>query len=511
MSVNLTVQEQKTIVNVTVQEEERDITLNLEPTENSVNVTVQQEGRDVTLNLEPTENIVNVTVQKYAQDITLNLEPTENSVNLTVDPIGIVGSKGDKGDAGESIEYAFETIAQNLNDYDYVINRVDGVIDSVSYDTPAGTITKSIIRSNGQIESIQISGDVPVNVNVNKILNRDESGNIISVDYRNVTTASFLATVETTGTNETIQIKTIADYFIIPDPNIVASFNALVDWGDGSTTSVINQNQNVSHTYTNSGTYNIEIYGEFPVLQINSTYLKSVEQLGELSLKFFNLRECLNLESFNAGTCDTSGITEMSQMFRNCQNMTSCNVSSFDTSNVTVMEEMFRNCFKLQSIDLSNFVTTNVTKFDLMFFDAFTQSSPRPSSLDASGLVTSSATELRFMFAGTPLQTINTSGWDTSNVTTISGICERCELLTSVGMENWDISSLVSATVAFQTATINTTEYDQTLINWNAQAPDNSVGINFGNSRYTSGGAAQAARQSLIDNYGWQITDGGSV
>ena len=181
MSVNLTVQEQKTIVNVTVQQEERDITLNLEPTENSVNAIVQQEGQDITLNLEPTENIVNVTVQKYAQDITLNLEPIENIVNLTVDPIGIVGSKGDKGDAGQSIEYAFETIAQNLNNYDYVINRVDGVIDSVSYDTPTGTITKSIIRSNGQIESIQISGDVPFNVN--KILNRDESGNIVSVNY----------------------------------------------------------------------------------------------------------------------------------------------------------------------------------------------------------------------------------------------------------------------------------------------------------------------------------------
>ena len=35
--------------------------------------------------------------------------------------------------------------------------------------------------------------------------------------------------------------------------------------------------------------------------------------------------------------------------------------------------------------------------------------------------------------------------------------------------------------------------------------------INFGGSRYTLGGAAAAARASLISVYGWTIIDGGGI
>jgi len=41
--------------------------------------------------------------------------------------------------------------------------------------------------------------------------------------------------------------------------------------------------------------------------------------------------------------------------------------------------------------------------------------------------------------------------------------------------------------------------------------PQSNMSVHFGNSQYTAGGAAEAARTSLINTYGWTITDGGAA
>ena len=54
-----------------------------------------------------------------------------------------------------------------------------------------------------------------------------------------------------------------------------------------------------------------------------------------------------------------------------------------------------------------------------------------------------------------------------------------------------------------------TANYDATLIAWDAQGTMAFSGtVNFGGSKYTAGGAAEAARTSLISKWGG-ITDGG--
>ena len=39
----------------------------------------------------------------------------------------------------------------------------------------------------------------------------------------------------------------------------------------------------------------------------------------------------------------------------------------------------------------------------------------------------------------------------------------------------------------------------------------NGLTPNFGGSQYTLGGAAESARNTLINTYGWTITDGGGI
>lgn len=64
---------------------------------------------------------------------------------------------------------------------------------------------------------------------------------------------------------------------------------------------------------------------------------------------------------------DTSGFTNMKQMFNGCSNLTALDPSGWDTSNVTDMSYMFQACMNLTSLDLSGWNTSSVTDMSAMF------------------------------------------------------------------------------------------------------------------------------------------------
>jgi hypothetical protein len=74
----------------------------------------------------------------------------------------------------------------------------------------------------------------------------------------------------------------------------------------------------------------------------------------------------------------------------------------------------------------------------------------------------------------------------------------------------WDITSVANMTGMFTGVTLSTANYDALLIGWEGQAVSNNVTFSGGNSKY-SAGAAATARQALIDDHSWTITDGGQV
>lgn len=267
---------------------------------------------------------------------------------------------------------------------------------------------------------------------------------------------AFELTIETTSPLES---------FLLPMQSVTSID---VDWGDGTVDTGITTDD-PTHTYALPGTYSISVTGTAGTVKFNGSgsegKLRTVTNLGALGWTSFFLafRNCTSMTSFNPGDCDTSNVTSMDRMFFACSSLTSLNVSSFNTSNVTDMGAMFRNCSSLTLLDVSNFDTSNVTtmsKFGVgMFFD--------------------------------------------------------CSSLTDIiGVENFDIEALnsTSSLDAFMTnVTLPTSRYDALLINWDAQEPFDGMSPNFGNSKYTAGGAAEAARTSLITGDGWTITDGGSV
>lgn len=128
-----------------------------------------------------------------------------------------------------------------------------------------------------------------------------------------------------------------------------------------------------------------------------------------------------NATTIDLSNFDTSNVTKMNYMFYNCIDLTYLDFSSFDTSNVTEMSSMLTECTKLTTIDnLSHIVTSNVTKMDAMFYGLARLSSVI--SLDLSTFRTSNVTTMYQMFRTANLQVLDLDNWNTSNVTTMQNM-----------------------------------------------------------------------------------------
>jgi len=371
-------------------------------------------------------------------------------------------------------------------------------------------------------------------------------------------------TITTTGADET---------FTIPCQN-VGTFDASIYWGDGSFSDITAYNDaGLAHTFASAGDHTIRISGSFPNIYFNNggdrLKVTRVDNFGNVGWAKLNnaFYGCSNMTSFASGSTDTSAATSMESMFRDCSSLTSLDVSGFDTSSVTNMSSMFRNCSSLTSLDVSNFDTSSVPNMSSMFqncssltsldvsgfdtsaatnmsymfrecssltslnmagFDTSAATNMRNmfqncsslTSLDVSGFDTSSVTKMGYMFRNcASLTSLDVSGFDTSSVTSMILMFDNCTSLTDViGVENFDIEGL-NATTALTDfmagVTLPTSRYDALLVNWDAQDPFDGMSPNFGNSKYTAGGTAAAARANLIlavpEGDGWVITDGGTA
>jgi surface protein len=329
---------------------------------------------------------------------------------------------------------------------------------------------------NGSIESTAGSKTVTATLSGNA------RSSIVTVALRDTasTNNNFDFTVTTTTSSET---------FTIPCQNS-GTFDATVDWGDGSTSAITAYNDaDLAHIYATAGDHDISISGTFPNIYFNNggdkDKVKSVTNLGSVGWTSFqrSFRGCSNMTSFDAGDCDTSSATSAREMFYNCTSLTSVDVSSFDTSSVTTMQYIFGFCSSITSLDLSNFDTSSVT----LFANAFRSC--------------------------TSLTSVDVSSFDTSSATNMISMFSSCSSLTTVtGIEDFDITGLAAnqMTNFLNSSTLSTAVYDELLVNWEGQTGYNNQNPHFGSSTYTAGSAAATARAALV-TAGWSITDGGTA
>lgn len=133
---------------------------------------------------------------------------------------------------------------------------------------------------------------------------------------------------------------------------------------------------------------------------------------------------------------DSSNVTDMESMFQGTR-VTELDLSMLDTSKVTTMNSMFKYSEKLTSLNLSGWDTRNVETLD-----SFVSGCKKLTSLDVSHFNTSKVTGMQNTFGWTPIETLDLSGWDTSNVTTMWCMFIGCNWLKSIDFSGWDTTKV---------------------------------------------------------------------
>ena len=254
----------------------------------------------------------------------------------------------------------------------------------------------------------------------------------------------------------------------------------------------------------------------------------------------------------NIGSWDVSNVTVIDRMFKKTlafNNGGSADINNWNFPLVTSMYEMFGNSESFNQ-PIGNWNVSGVTNMEALFRQAYVGPLTQESfnTWDVS-----SVTTMRQMFLrGLDFLALNPNitDWNTQNVVDFNGFLQQ-----STGfnrdLSNWNISSGMSFGLTFGTNNgidnavigdisnwvitqgpnfqnffggnqgggFTTAIYDNILVAWEAQlqaaypggtgAPAGNIG--FQPSTYTLGTAAETARASIINTFGWIILDGGGV
>jgi surface protein len=132
-------------------------------------------------------------------------------------------------------------------------------------------------------------------------------------------------------------------------------------------------------------------------------------------------------------------------------------------------------------------------------------------ALNLSAMGCSQTWDLSFMFYGDTLFNGSVGNWNTSNIQSMFQMFMGCSAFDR-NVSSWNIQKVTDMTDMFDGVTLSTANYDALLIGWEAQPNPRGMNVVFdgGNSMYTPG-TGGIARQSLIDNFLWTITDGGPI
>ena len=231
--------------------------------------------------------------------------------------------------------------------------------------------------------------------------------------------------------------------------------------------------------------------------------------------------------AFNAdiGGWDTSSVTDISRMFHGARRF-NVDIGEWDTSSVEDMRATF-NAAASFNADIGDWDTSAVRDTGSMFRGA------EEFNRDIGGWDTSSVETMAFMFAQAHAFDQNLHKWDTSNVEDMRGVFRVARAFngdvetwdTSVAetmmhmffgassfdqnLGGWDVSNVEEMSGMFGHIELSTRNYDALLEGWAGRDVRRDLEFDAGNSRYSERG--ESHRQKLIENYGWEISDGGKT
>ena len=161
---------------------------------------------------------------------------------------------------------------------------------------------------------------------------------------------------------------------------------------------------------------------------------------------------CTELDYLDISNFDTSKVESMAFMFNHCEKLKELKgLNKFITNNVTTTEGMFQSCFSIEYLDLSNFDTSNVIIMDYMFEEC----SRLKGIKGLNKLITSKVVSMEGLFQlCTLLKYVDLSNFDTSNVTNMGYMFNKCKKLKEIkGMNHFNTANLKSTFAMFQICT----------------------------------------------------------
>ena len=303
------------------------------------------------------------------------------------------------------------------------------------------------------------------------------------------------------STWDTTQAGSASDTIVLP-----MTAGPTVHWGDGSSDTTN------THTYASSGSYTVTIEGAVNTFRFansgDKAKITDISNWGGFDVSNNSIfRGCTNLD-ISATDYPTISTTSFQSMFSSCSSLTTPDFSNWDVSNVTFFYFCFTSCSNFNG-NMSNWDFSSATS--IQAFERFLENC---SSFNNSSVLSwnlNGVTRLfrSFRSATSFNQPIGT--WDVSTVTDMSSILYNADSFDQ-DISAWDINQVSNFSGFMQAANgLSTANYDALLIGWDAQGAMSYSGtVNFGASQYTSGGAAETARTSLIAKWGG-ITDGGAA
>jgi hypothetical protein len=313
------------------------------------------------------------------------------------------------------------------------------------------------------------------------------------------------------------------------------TYSGTIDWGDGNSDALSYANR--THVYASSGIYNVTISGTIGGFQFNNggdkAKITDVSNWGTLDITtdrvFYG---CTNID-VSATDAPIISTTSLLMCFRLCSSLTTPDFSKWDVSGVQIFNSTFRLCTNFNG-NVSTWDVSSGSDFSAMFVTCNVFNSDITAWNLASATNVGAAGAGSGMFENCFAFNQDISGWSFPSLTSLARIFVNCTSFDQP-IQNWDFSNIVNVdnmlnnadafdqdisgiSISQMTNMINfmtnatglsTANYDAILIAWDAQGAMSYSGtVNFGGSKYTAGGAAEAARTSLISKWGG-ITDGG--
>ena len=312
-------------------------------------------------------------------------------------------------------------------------------------------------------------------------------------EYGNMFVSTWNTEKISTGSTKSNQIKLP----LLPN----GKYNFIINWGDGTKTSITDWNQTeITHTYNEPGVYKIKIEGDIIGWSFNNEgdklKIQEIHNWGSLMLGneggYFNGAQ--NLKITAKDILNLEGTTNMSKAFRSCQELTTIpNIEKWDLSKVTDMSEMFfaaknfnqlLNDWDVSSVTNMNYMFGYTDKFNQLLNDwnvsqvknfgaMFSRAKEFNQPLDKWDI--SSAEDITYMFFEAYSFNQPLEMWDVSRITSFQWLFRDAQSFNQP-INKWDTRNVNNMNEVFRGAT----SFNQPLNDWDVSQVTSLYGMFYG-------------------------------